>query len=551
MIDVGVLVVGAGPVGLVAATELSHHGVPVLLAERGLAPTEFPKMDITNARTMELLARLGLDEPLRQVGVPAEHRFDVVFATGMGPEGTEVSRWSLPSVDEARRIIAWVNDGSMPSQPAQRCAQSLFERLVRDRCAADPLVDLREGWRCEGVQSTVDGAATGDAVVATFHDLGTGRTEEVRARWVLACDGAGSVVRTSLDIGLEGVEGVAALALVHLRSTDVERLRRYGRFWHVYLSSGAVIIAQDEVDTYTIHLPVPPDFTWDGQDPVALVRDALGAPIEIDEVLLTSVWRPSLLVAERYRAGRVLLVGDAAHQFIPTGGYGMNTGVGDAVDAGWKVAAVERGWGGDRLVDSYDLERRPVGVRNRDRSARHAGIVVTWPGVLAGSGAEAAAGFLQAERGENESFGIELDVRYDGSPVVVDDGREVPPWDPMVVHPSTRPGHRLPALVLGTGEQVLDLLGPGFTLLVVSADAGDPATVAFDPTPMEAAAAAVGLPLTVVRINDPAAAACYERTLILVRPDGHVSWRGDALPEDVASMLDVVRGAPRTAPRAA
>lgn len=538
MIDVGVLVIGAGPVGLVAALELSHHGVPVLLAERGLTPTEFPKMDITNARTMELLARLDLDEPLRRAGVEPQHRFDVVFATGLGDQATEVARWSLPSVEEARQIIFLVNDGSMPSQPAQRCAQSLFERLVRDRCAEDPLVDLREGWACTGVTPDARGGAT-----ATFRDVRTGTLEHVRARWVLGCDGAGSVVRRSLGIPLEGAEGVVALALVHFRSTDTRHLQRFGRFWHVYLATGGVVIAQDEIDTYTAHLPVASDFAWDGRDPVTELRAVLGGPVEVDEVLLTSLWRPNLLVAQRYREGSVLLVGDAAHQFIPTGGYGMNTGVADAVDAGWKVAAIEQGWGGDALIESYEAERRPVALRNRDRSARHAGVIVTWPGVLCESGPSAARAFLLQERGENESFGIELDARYEDSPIVVPDGSSAPPWDPMVVHPAARPGHRLPAIVLSDGRQVLDLLGPGHTVLLVGASGAGVGQV--DPTPLVRAAAAVRMPLRVVTVDDEHALEVYERRLVLVRPDGYVAWRGDDVPDDIAALVDVVTGTGR------
>jgi hypothetical protein len=249
--------------------------------------------------------------------------------------------------------------------------------------------------------------------------------------------------------------------------------------------------------------------------------------VKVDEVLLTSVWRPNLLVAERYRDRSVLLVGDAGHQFIPTGGYGMNTGVGDAVDAAWKVAALERGWGGDALIDSYEIERRPVGQRNRDRSARHAGIIVTWPGVLEGSGAVAADTFLQAEQGENESFGIELGAvrglpgdraRWQSAPAVGPDGRASRNAWVTGCPPSST-----------DGQQVLDLLGPGFTPRRHGPGGSRRPVTSRGRDPRRRPACS---PSSRCAMPSPR---LYERRLVLVRPGGYVAWRGDALPEDVGA----------------
>lgn len=526
-VDTGVLIVGAGPVGLLLAAELAHHGVPCVLTDRSVDPTSYPKMDITNGRTMELLRRLDLHERVREAGVGAEHRFDVVFATGL--HGEEIGRWPLPSVDEARHIIRYVNDGSMPREPAQRCAQSLFEKLMRDHCDGNPLIDTRWGWRCEGVTQDDDGANV------TFTD-GAGAARDLRARWVVGCDGANSVVRRSMGISMEGNTGTASLAMVHFRSSDLNRLHRFGRFWHIYFTGGAVIISQDEGDTWTVHDLVSDDFTWDGVDPVTFLHRALGVPVEVDEVLITSRWNPNLLVADRYRSGRVFLAGDAAHQVIPTGGYGMNTGAGDAVDLGWKLAAVEQGWGGGALLDSYHLERHHVAEQNRDRSLRHALALLAWRG----SGDRMTATI--PEPGENESFGIELDYRLEGSPVVVPDGSPAPSWDAMVVTPSARPGHRAPSVFTQSGEAIQDRFGPGFTVLVL----GEPSE--------ETSAAVVGwfkerapisgVPLVVVAESDPHLRTVYEADFVLIRPDGYVAWRANTVAgsADVDRILGTVTG---------
>jgi 2-polyprenyl-6-methoxyphenol hydroxylase-like FAD-dependent oxidoreductase len=552
-VDAPVLVVGAGPVGLVLAHELASHGVRCVLVDRADAPTPFPKMDITNGRSMELLARLGLADPLRAQAVGPGHRFDVVFATGLGDDDRALGRWGLPSVEEARRIVRFVNDGSQPAQPAMRCAQSVFEAELRRRSSAHPLIDFRPGLRVVGFDQDDDGVTT--ALVDA-----DGRGHVVRSHHLVGCDGAASDVRRRTGIGLEGHGGFLRLALVHLRSRDLARLHRFGRFWHLYLAGGAVVIAQDERDTFTVHVPLPPGA--DGHagdhtgDPVALVHDALGAPVVVDEVLLTSVWSPNLLVAERYRDGRVFLAGDAVHQVIPTGGYGMNTGVGDAVDLGWKLAAVANGWGGPVLLDSYEAERRPVAVRNRDRSARNSGVIRDYRRRAAdpliredserGERARAdLAAWIEDNRGENESFGVELDVRHGDSPVVVADGTPEPVWDPRSVTPSTWPGARAPHVFLADGTSLFALLGPGFTLVDLR-DARARAQRADLTDAWSRAAAERAVPFGVVVVDEPAVRVIWERDLVLVRPDHHVAWRSDGAGDgyDPGAVLDRVRGIP-------
>jgi 2-polyprenyl-6-methoxyphenol hydroxylase-like FAD-dependent oxidoreductase len=532
---VPVLIVGGGPTGLVLAAELSRHGVASMLAERNEHTTLFPKMDITNGASMELLRRLGVDAELRAVGVGTQHSFDVVFAGGLG--GPVHGRWRLPSVDEQRGIIATTADGSLPGQPWQRCSQAIFEAMMMDRAHRDPLVDVRQGWRLESC------AQVGDVVAAELAD-GDGNTVIVHADYLVGCDGAGSRVRSELGIELDGMKDFTTFALVHFRSLDLTNLHALGQFWHLYLSNGAVLIAQNEVDTWTLHQDLGAEV--DDPDPIGDPREfvarALGRPIKIDDVLASSVWRPNAMLADSYGRDRILLAGDAVHTMIPTGGYGMNTGLGDAVNLGWKLAATIQGWGGPALLASYEIERRPIGDRNRTACVENAMVILQYRDMVDHASREQTAQFLAANDAENLSLGIELDVRYDDSPVVVADGSATPPWDRRTFVPTVRPGHRAPNIALGEQDTLFDRFGPEFTL-VDALDDNDQASLVLSE------AARVGLPIRHLTLTDPALAALYRHRLVLVRPDLHIAWSGtDAT--DAADIVASVRGMHTAATRA-
>lgn len=537
-LDAPVVIAGAGPVGLVLALELSHQGVRSILVERQPTTTTFPKMDVTNARSMELLARLGLADLVRAAGVPSQHSFDVIFASSLA--GREFGRWRLPSVDEMRAEIAGCTDGSAPAEPWQRAMQADVEAVLMRRCLEDDMVDVQRPWRVTGVTQDAD------VVETTIVHANTGERRVLRSAYAVGCDGARSQVRASLGIEQEGAEEVATFALVHFRSRDRERLQAHGQFWHLFFATGGIVISQDEDEVWTVHSQVPPETQPGSVDPVAVVRNVCGVPVEIDEMLEHTIWRPNVLVADRYRAGRVFLAGDACHQVIPTGGYGMNTGLADAVDLGWKLAAVIDGWGGEALLDSYEAERRPVALRNRDWSFRHLSVHLQMPERAdvalidddsdAGARHRAELGeFVAANNGENTSVGIELGYVYAGSPVVASTAEDEPPeLDPLVYRPTTFPGARAPHVPLADGGSILSCFSRGFTLV----DHGAP-----DPARLLDAAAALGVPMTHVALGpDAASASVYERRLVLVRPDGHVAWRGDDAPDDCDALVAHVTG---------
>ncbi|GAA2814287.1 FAD-dependent monooxygenase [Streptomyces showdoensis] len=537
MDNVPVVVVGAGPVGMMAALELAHHGVACVLAEQNAGPTVHPKMEFTNPRTMEHHARLGVADDIRKAGVPAEYPFDVLWSTGLDAERLAV--WRQPSVAEKWRLIRESEDGGQPSQPYQRVSQADLEPVLLDHCRRHPLIDVRNLWRFESLEQDADG------VTSTFRDLAGDTTRTVRSAYVAACDGAGSSIRRAVGIALtnggiadgEGgeVHDLPAAYSVTFRSSDSESLFRHGYFWH-YFTNRYVLISLDEAGTWAFHSLRQEDFDPPPADPAAWIRSQLDVDLDIDEVHVTSRWTPKYLIADGYRSGRVFLAGDAAHQMFPSGSHGMNTGAGDAVDLGWKLAAVLNGWGGSRLLDSYEAERRPVGLRNMAMSRRHLDVHFQFMRLGAEGATPAEQGrFLAAQPGENTYEGIYLDYRYAGSPVVWPDGTDEPPADPLRYVPSTWPGARPPSLVLDDGEQLFDRFGREFTLVdTVGGGAADA---------LLAAAAEAGLPVTHLVAEDGRVRELWDCGLALVRPDQHIAWRGDRSPADPAAVIDRVRGA--------
>ena len=521
-----VLVVGAGPVGCVLALELARHGVRSILLERALSPSRHPKMDYVNGRTMELFRRLGLAEDVRARGVGAEHSFNFIWSRSFSEP--PISVWEYPSVAEATERIAAVNDGSTPVEAYQRVQGSLLEELLRQQARENRFIDLREGWMCMGVRETAE-----DGVTATVVDTKTGSEHTLRARYLGACDGANSVVRQSLGIPVEAVAPPTNHCDVYFKSAD-RTLRRHGRAFLTIIASGLTLVSRDENDTWTGTFPLLGDEVVIG-DPVRLMLQKLGAEVEIQEVLNVARWQGTLAVASSYRQGSAFLVGDSAHQFYPTGGHGANTGVADAVDLGWKLAACLNGWGGPALLDSYEAERRPVALFIREMCAN---LLEVWRrfSQLARDGAsrEHLAGFLEHETYQMDNVGIHFGYRYARSPVICSEDGEAPPWRWSAIVPTTWPGGRAPTLRLDDGSLLFDRLGPEFTLVDVSgASAGEV---------MVKEALRRGMPVEHLVLEDPRARRVWERDLVLVRPDQHVCWRGARAPDDVDEVLDRVRG---------
>ena len=541
-----VLIAGGGPVGLFLALELNHRGIDTILVERNPSTTRHPKMDVTNGRSMEHFRRLGVADRIREEAVPLDHCMDVSWCTRLAE--WELARFPYANVEQQRARIRATRDGTLPLEPNMRISQVRLEpvlkRILEEQAEH---VSVRFGWGLESFEQDADG------VTATIRNSETDESRTIRSQYLAGCDGAGSVVRKGLQIDLDELPGSGAfrMFLVHFRSSELEFFERFGTAWHLQSPLCGTIISQNDRDTWTIHVGMPPDVKEEDIDPRAFLFENLGREVDC-EILVANAWRPRLAVAESYGRGRVWLAGDSVHQVVPTGGYGMNTGVGDAVDLGWKLAATIEGWGGADLLASYEAERRPVALKNREASARHMGIRLEIAGAAtpqihedssAGAIARRALGRKILDLGnlENEALGIELGYRYDDSPIVCHEEGEPPPFEAERYLPSTWPGLRVPSVFVSGGEALFDLLGRGFTLLRFAA---------VDTGALEIAARERGLPLHVLDVRDDDARRIYQRDLVLVRPDHHVAWRGNAEPQDASAVIARVCGDPRRAPGA-
>ncbi len=564
VIETPVLIAGGGPAGLILALELNHHGVEAILVEQNTHTTRHPKMDVTNGRTMELFRRLGIAEEARKHAVPPDHPVSVVWCVRLAEY--ELARFDYPSVNEARALIRKNNNGSWPLEPYMRISQAVIEPVFKNALETrSSTISIRFGWALEDFTQDADG------VTASIRSAQTGETQTVRARYLAGCDGGGSITRRKLGIELDELPAldivrqagglgknllVAArkalqgekpldgrLFLIHFTSKDRKLFEAFGITWHLSFPGGGTIISQNDLDTWTLHVPLQAGEDPEAIDPKARLFEALDREIDC-QILLANPWTPRLALAESYGRGRVFLAGDSAHQYIPTGGYGMNTAAGDAVDLGWKLAAVLKGWGGPGLPASYEAERKPVGHRNRAASARHTAIRIQISNHNSrrlhersrrGERARRKLGKLIADLGnlENEALGIELGYRYGDSPVVCPENGAPPParWEEYV--PGTWPGARIPSLYLKDGTALFDRLGRGFTLLRFAE---------IDVSALRAAAERRGVPLDISDIRDPHVRTIYQRDLVLVRPDQHVAWRGNRCPADPLALIDRVRG---------
>jgi 2-polyprenyl-6-methoxyphenol hydroxylase-like FAD-dependent oxidoreductase len=445
---------------------------------------------------------------------------------------------SYPSVAEAQANTRATNDGTLPLEPYQLISQYTLEPLLKSIAETMPAITVRFGCEFLSLRQDAEG-------VTARVQTSAGVIQEIRTRYLVGCDGGGSPVRKELGIALSGEGNLLALRQALFRCDELfDRLPigngpGRGRHYHVADDKATFLIMQDSTKHWTLHAVVESD-----EEMTAAFENTVGIPVKY-EMLSCASWRQNLLLADCYGKGRVFLAGDAAHLVIPTGGLGMNSGVGDATDLSWKLAATVNGWGGPNLFKSYEIERRQIGDRNVGAS-RYATIGrrkwrSMWrPDIRENSpaGAEtrknlsAVAGVEQ--RKSNEMIGAELGYRYVDSPIICN----VPGGPEHLFreyHATTWPGARLPHVWLDDGTPMQDYIPDGYTILKL---AGSKADV----RGLESAIRARGAPVTVLDVPDRIARDIYGYDLILVRPDMHVVWRGNAPPEDAAEVAAVATG---------
>ena len=519
-----VIIVGGGPVGLALAATLGMRGVSCLLLERRVTQARIPKGQNLTQRTLEHFYFWGIADALRAARVmPKDHPIGEVTAYG----NLMSEWWQAPAGREVVRKFYFQDNDRLP--------QYQTEAVLRQKLAALSPVELRFGWTATGI------AQDGDTVRVTATQE-SGASEIIEADYVVGCDGGHSLVREQIGIARGGTDFDQVMMLAVFRSRELhEGLKRFPqrstyRSMHPDFNGYWQFFGRIDVgEGWFFHCPVPAGTTKETCDFLGLIRKAAGFDFdaEFDHV---GFWDLRVAVAEKYQVGRVFIAGDAAHSHPPYGGFGLNNGLEDAVNLGWKLAARLQGWGGDRLLASYSEERRPIfhevaedfiarRIRNdaeflhRHNPARdRADFEAAW----------------KAREGELGTRAQVYEPNYEGSAVIAG-----PPGGVSSAHGQhmlkARAGHHLTPRPLSSGRNVFEELGSDFTLLAFGAEAG--AAAAF-----EQAARARNISLKVVRGSYDGGRESYEAHLILVRPDQYVVWTGDALPADVDALTGRVTG---------
>lgn len=533
-----VLVVGAGPVGLTLAIDLAQRGVQVTIVEKNPAPLYLPKMERSNPRTMEIYRRLGLADTIRAAALPADKPMSamVVHSFAEPPLLTHY----YPSVQEMRELIAADSEGLTPLEPYQLVSQYTLEPILIDAARNTPNLTLFQSTQLTDLEQDAEG------VTATV-ESSDGKVQSIRARYLAGCDGGSGVVRKLLGVGMQGQPAVGELTSIFFRCDDLLEksqmdFARHYSIAGVDMGGGAAgaIVVQDDMKHFALNMHDAGNL-----DPVAVVRKVTGLDIT-PEILYTGPWTQHLLVAEQHSVGRVFLAGDSNHLFIPAGGLGMNTGIVDAINLSWKLAATLQGWGGPALLDSYHTERSAAAKRNLEAVRWALEGVKVWreaynPRMLEDTpeGRAARQAFVEladpANRRVYEMHGADRGYAYQ-SAIVTNEEEPAPPCPFLEFVPSTKPGSHLPHAWLSTGKALYDSLGKScYALLLLNGDNTGAEQ-------LRKAFAAFDAPLDVISIDAQHIRELYERDLILVRPDLHIAWRGNALPTDPMKLAAVVTG---------
>ena len=530
-----VLIAGGGPVGLSLAIELAWRGIRCSVVEQSDGSVDFPTTNLANTRTCEHLRRWGIADRMRfESGYPIDYPRNYLFVTRMN--GYEIARFDHPANGDPNSRSPYSPEGRL------WISKPYFDPMLHKYVSTLPTVEVRYRTTLESFRQN------DEKVVADIVDATNGQRSSIEACYLIGCDGGRSTVRRQLGIQFQGVFAEGMNVAVLFRSPLLS-LTPHGPAVQYQILNPQVqgaIAAVDGKELWRLNIRGVKPEQLDSLNAPKKLRYALGENIPF-ELLAVRPWTGHCVVAEHYQNKRVFLAGDAAHLNWPAGGFGMNTGIGDAVDLGWKLAAVLQGWGGARLLDSYGPERNPVAMTNvKEASVMRAGFdtQVAFSSILEENSeqgqkqrakAREAIFRTRAKEFQNDSPGIEFGYRYSQSPICIPDGPEPPEDDPGNYTPTTWPGARAPHVWLRDGRSTLDLFGKGFTLLVLSAKR-------IDVSRLTSAANKVPVPLEVCELDEPEVRELYERDFVLVRPDGHVAWRGDFIPDNPAVIIDRVRG---------
>ncbi|HCN73049.1 MAG TPA: hypothetical protein DIS96_15600 [Pusillimonas sp.] len=529
--NASVMIVGGGPCGLMLANELGRRGVCAILVDEKPSTAFNPQANATQARTMEHYRRLGFADEIRELGLPIDFPTDIAYFTRYASH--ELARFKLPSAAEAKKKIHSLSGSWSAAELPHRISQKYVEQVLRRQAEKLPGISINFGWRM------VEFTDTGDHVRVTVERVEDGKRQEITAAYLVGADGPRSPVREALGYRYTGETGVVRdfmggrMYAIYVRSPDFYNVVPHAPAWmNVCFNNErrAFMAAVDGKGEFAFHTQLKPheneaDITQ--EDALRMFQMGVGAPVEA-QILSHGAWTAGhSLVADHMQKGRVFIGGDAAHLFTPTGGLGYNTAVEDAVNIGWKMAAVLKGQAGQALLETYELERRPLAIRNTAYAKTFAdslGLYAPVPEIeddsTTGQKAREQAGkYLQAHgQAEFNIPGITFGGRYDESPAIVPDGSAPPPDSANEYIATACPGGRPPHCWLSSEQSLYDTFGFEWTLLCMSAD-----NVYTDEFQNEAQRR--GLDLKVVSI--PQARPLYEADFALIRPDQIVAWRGN------------------------
>ena len=520
-----VVIIGGGPVGVALAVELGLRGIACALVERRIALQNIPKGQNLTPRTLEHFYSWGIADELRAERILPKG-YPISGITAYGNLMSEY--WFAPPQREILRPYYF--------QDVERLPQYLTEKVLRARLRSLPGVETRFGWAAQTIEQDDTGVR-----VAIAEQGGAGR-EILDADYVVGCDGARSLVRDQIGIDRGGSDFDQLMVLAVFRSRDLhEGLKRFPErstynvlhpdlkgYWQFF---GRIDVGEG----WFFHAPVPAGTTPDNYDFLALIRKVAGFPVtcEFDHV---GFWDLRVAVADAYRVGRVFIAGDAAHSHPPYGGFGLNNGLEDVANLGWKLAATLQGWGGDALLDSYSEERRPI---FKETGEDFIAGRIAWDRAFLDrySPERDRAAFERAWNERKSGIGsrvMSYEPNYEGSSVV-----HGPPGGKCSAHGThslaARAGHHLAPRPLSSGKNVFEALGRDFCLLAFGAAAGEAAA-------FERAARALGVPLRIVADSRDGGREAYGQRLVLVRPDQYVVWTGDAAPADPQRVLAKAAG---------
>ena len=548
-LDTDVIVVGAGPVGLTAAIDLSARGISVIVVEtRSFLERPSVKSNHVSARTMERFRRLGIAAKIRDAGLPPDYPHDVSFRIVM--TGREIGRILIP----ARKDRYLSQDGPdtwWPTpEPPHRINQTFLEPVLAKHAAGLPQVTLLNDTRFLSATQAEDRV---EAVISSVSGVDSGNERTITAKFLIGADGSGSAVRKQIGARLKGNPVLQHVQSTCIRAPMLYKLMPGAPAWGYYTFNprrNGHMYAIDGHEVFLIHTYLTLEEAADDLvDRDKAIRTILGVDENFEyEIISYEDWVARRMVADRFRDGRIFLCGDACHLWVPYAGYGMNAGIADGLNLTWLLGAYLGGWADYGILDAYEAERLPI----TDQVSRFA---MSHQQKLARSRVpdeieddsdegEAARRWIAREAYDINvqqfaAAGLNFGYVYDASPIISydgSDGEKAPAYTMGSFVPSTVPGCRAPHFWLDDTTSVYDRFGQGYTLLCF----GDPRDLAA----LTDAAGKAGMPLTVMDVPRGEAGEGYRHDFVLCREDQHVAWRGNSVPEDVTGLINLLRGAP-------